>query len=57
METTKNLVWVPDKTEVFKKGYVVEPVGDDKVKVRFDDGSVSVFAIFPSSRYDLMRLY
>ncbi|CEP20557.1 hypothetical protein BN1211_0455 [Cyberlindnera jadinii] len=42
METTKNLVWVPDKTEVFKKGYVVEPVDDDKVKVRFDDGSEQV---------------
>lgn len=47
METTKNLVWVPDKTEVFKKGYVVEPVGDDKVKVRFDDGSVSVSLFCP----------
>ncbi|KAH3673070.1 hypothetical protein WICMUC_003903 [Wickerhamomyces mucosus] len=36
---TRSWVWVPNKNEVFKKGYIVETVDSDKVKVRFEDGS------------------
>ncbi|ONH64826.1 Myosin-1 [Cyberlindnera fabianii] len=37
--TARNWVWVPHKTQVFRKGYILEPIDDNKVKVRFDDGS------------------
>jgi hypothetical protein len=42
IEAIRNSVWVPSRTDVFKRGYILEPVDDNKVKVRFDDGSVSV---------------
>jgi hypothetical protein len=42
IEAIRNWVWVPSRTDVFKRGYIFEPVDDNKVKVRFDDGSVSV---------------
>lgn len=40
--SARNWVWVPHKTQVFRKGYIVEPIDSDKVKVRFDDSSVSI---------------
>jgi len=38
--TARNWVWVPNKSSVFKKGYITENLDENKVKVKFDNNNV-----------------
>lgn len=40
--TARNWVWVPDKADVFKKGYVADELPDKKLKIVFEDNTDSV---------------
>ncbi|CAM9020097.1 unnamed protein product [Wickerhamomyces anomalus] len=41
--TARNWVWVPNENSVFKKGHIIENLDDNKVKVKFENNTVSKF--------------
>ncbi|CCH46395.1 Myosin-7 [Wickerhamomyces ciferrii] len=41
--TARDWVWVPDKNTVFRKGFIIENLEDNKVKIEFEDTKQDVF--------------